>query len=86
MGIHSGKLSVNVFLSGGVLSPKDAEGHEFIYISFGKVNRGNGTEYGYEEDPQVLQEEIEGRYDRILKNRQERLKNEEEREKMKQSI
>ena len=64
------------------LSPEDAEWNEYIYIPFGKVNRGNGTEYGYEEDLRVLCGEIERQYERIIKNRRERLKREKEREKM----
>lgn len=70
------------YASAMYLSPEDAEWNEYIYIPFGKVNRGNGTEYGYEEDLQVLCGEIERQYERIIKNRKEQLKREKEREKI----
>ncbi len=62
------------------LSPEDGKEYEYIYLSFGRVNRGNGTEIGYEKDLSVLVESIGEQYESILNNRKQRQEVEKERE------
>lgn len=66
------------------LMPEDAEDYECISVSFGKVNRGNGTETGYEEDVSVIEASITERYEQILENRERRAEQNEEWEKMRE--
>lgn len=58
------------------LAPEDAQSWECIYISFGNTNGGRGTSYGYDND--LLELYIEQCYEKILANREERRKTEEE--------